>query len=256
MAALFGQSSERNVSLRRTEFRPAGSSICPCGGLRWFIHELPCWGISMNANSDGLAIAVTPHRSGLPADPGATDDLDIGYGVSHLGGLIALGFVMTLVSATFAFELWGGLGASERAADCAGVLLFGLVTCRLIWMLPAERGAVVIVSRYGILALRISNECRFWDSFEDVSVHQSRGCKAVMLTHTPALLRRLRCVRSRRAISPQSDADFIDIDPAGLATDFATLLRAYQARYDASERRTALQQKGCHDAQSFAVKAS
>ncbi|MGY8684438.1 hypothetical protein Q2941_42815 [Bradyrhizobium sp. UFLA05-153] len=152
--------------------------------------------------------------------------------------------------------MWGGLGAYERAAGCAGVLLFGLVTCRLIWMLPAERGPVVIVSRYGIRDLRIGNEFLLWDSIEDVSVRESRGCKTVVLTPTPALRQQLRCVRSRRAISPQSDTDFIVIDPAGLATDLATLLRACQACHDASERRTALQQKSRHDAQSFAVKAS
>jgi hypothetical protein len=62
--------------------------------------------------------------------------------------------------------------------------------------------------------------------------------------------------RKRRAISRQGDADVIVIDPAGLATDFATLLRVCQACRDTSERRTALQQKSHHDAQSFAVKAS
>ncbi|WP_245288076.1 hypothetical protein [Bradyrhizobium sp. Ec3.3] len=123
-------------------------------------------------------------------------------------------------------------------------------------MLPAERGPAVIVSRYGIRDLRIGNEFLLWDSIEDVSVRESRGCRAVVLTPTPALRQQLRCVRSRRAISPQSDTDFIVIDPAGLATDLATLLRACQACHDASERRTALQQKSRHDAQSFAVKAS
>ncbi|WFU42977.1 hypothetical protein QA640_11280 [Bradyrhizobium sp. CB82] len=103
----------------------------------------------------------------------------------------------------------------------------GLVTCRLIWMLPAEPALVVIVSRYGIRDLRSGNEFLLRHSIEDVSVRQIRGCKTVLLTST--LRRQVGCVRSRRAISPQSDADVIVIDPAGLATDFATLLRTCQA---------------------------
>jgi hypothetical protein len=69
--------------------------------------------------------------------------------------------------------MWGGFGEYERAAGRAGVILFGLVTCRLIWMLPADRGAVVIVSRYGVRDLRIGNEFLLRGSIEDVSVRET-----------------------------------------------------------------------------------
>jgi hypothetical protein len=150
--------------------------------------------------------------------------------------------------------MWGGFGEYERAAGRAGVILFGLVTCRLIWMLPADRGAVVIASRYGVRALRIGNEFLLRDSIEDVSVRETTGARP--LTPTSALRRRLCCVRGKRTASPRIDADRIVIDPAGLATDFGKLLRARQAFHDASERRTALQQKSGHDAPGFAVEAS
>ncbi|MGV7216107.1 hypothetical protein [Bradyrhizobium sp. UFLA05-112] len=217
-----------------------------------FIHELPCWRISMHANFDDLAIAVTPRPSAFPADLDVSNDLDVGHSFSRLAEPIVLGFVMPLFSAALAFELCGGLGACERAAGRAGVLLFGLVICRLIWMSLAERCATV--SHHRIRDLRAGDEFLLWDSIEDVSVRESYGCKTVMLT--PALRRQLRSVRSRGAISPRNDTDFSVIAPAGPATDFATLLRACLACHDASKLRAALQQKSHHDVQGFAVKAS
>jgi hypothetical protein len=73
-----------------------------------------------------------------------------------------------------------------------GVLVFA----RLIWMLPAERGPVVIVTPYGVRDLRIGNEFLLWDSIVEI-----RG--------------------SARRVSD----DRIVIPSEGPATDFETLLR-------------------------------
>ncbi|WP_311972759.1 hypothetical protein [Bradyrhizobium agreste] len=40
----------------------------------------------------------------------------------------------------------------------AGLVVFGLMTAWLIWMLPSERGAVALVTLYGIPDLRIGKE--------------------------------------------------------------------------------------------------
>ncbi|WP_371929969.1 hypothetical protein [Bradyrhizobium sp. CCGUVB1N3] len=87
---------------------------------------------------------------------------------------------------------------------CAGVLLFGLVTCRLIWMLPAERRPVVIVGRNGIRDLRIGNEFLLWDSIQDVLDPRRFGAR-----------------------KPRKQNRCVDID-AGTAA--ATSLRQEQAR--------------------------
>jgi hypothetical protein len=119
-------------------------------------------------------------------------------------------------------------------------------------MLPAERGAVVVVTPYGIRDLRIGNEFLLWDSIETVSARESRGRGAVVLTLIPALRQQRTCPRGRRDAS--SDKVVISLD--GLATDVETLLRICRAFHGAGEHGTASQQRRDCKAQSFAVPAS
>jgi hypothetical protein len=202
----------------------------------------------MHADSDVLA--ATAHSSVYSSDPDAPD-IEIGHRPTHLVPLIALGFAMTLLSASLAFEMWGELGGSTTAGS-AGVILFGLATCRLIWMLPAERGAVVVVTRYGIRDLRIGNEFLLWDSIQTVSARESRGYAAVVLTLIPALRQQRTCLGARRGA--RNDEVVIGLD--GLATDAETLLRVCRAFHAAGEHGTASQQRRDCKAQSFAVPAS
>src|SRR5215470_7748272 len=154
----------------------------------------------MQANLDGFALAVG-------ADPalaaGATyldddsgDDLEIGRSASHQRPLIAVAFALTVLSASAAIGWWRGIGDLETAGY-AGVVLFGLATCWLIWMLPSGRGPVVIVSRYGIRDLRVGNEFLLWDSIADVSVGKFRRCDAVMLKLSPALRKQRGSIKAR-----------------------------------------------------------
>ena len=84
-----------------------------------------------------------------------------------------------------------------------------LMTGRLIWMLPAERGSVVIVTPYGIRDLRIGNEFLLWDSIAEISAEERRGRKVIVLTPTPALQRQLCTIRGlarvRRMTAERSD---------------------------------------------------
>jgi hypothetical protein len=194
--------------------------------------------------ADGLAFAVAgPSRPDVQAaELDGSEDLEIGYSASRLGPLIAVGFVMTLVSASLAFGWWSGIGEHQATAGVAGVVLFGLATCCLIWMLPTERGPVVIVSRYGLRDLRIGNEFLLWDSIADVSDLECRGRRVIVLTLTPALQRQLSCVRAGCA-APSPAADHIVISPRGLATDFDTLLQACRTFHAASDAYAALQQR-------------
>ena len=208
----------------------------------------------MHADSDGLVLAATAHSSAYPVDPDAPD-LEIGHRRTHLVSLIMLGFAMTLVSASLAFGMWGGLEGATTAG-CAGVILFGVATCRLIWMLPVERGAVVVVTRYGIRDLRIDNEFLLWDSIEKVSARQSRGRSSVVLTLVPAHRQPSVCQMARRSMRRDAKTGDVVISLDGLATDADTLLRICQAFHGASEHRTASQQTLDCKAQSFAVSAS
>lgn len=213
-------------------------------------------GESMHAPTEGLAedlafAAADRSQSVGPAvSIEAPRDLEISQCTTQLRLLVAAGFAMTLFSASLAFDWWDGLGDYDTAIGYAGVALFGLVTSRLIWLLPAERGPVVIVTPYGIRDLRIGNEFLLWDSIAEISAEKCRGHKVIVLTPTPALQRQLCTIR---ALARCAQNHRIVIDTDGLAIDFETLLRACR---DCHAARTALQQEDERGTQGFAVQAS
>jgi hypothetical protein len=210
-------------------------------------------GESMHAHSDGVAVADKAQSAAAAVCIDASHDLEIGQCATRLRLLVAAGFAMTLLSASLAFDWWDGIGDYDTAMGYAGVAVFGPITSWLIWLLPAERGPVVIVTPYGIRDLRIGNEFLLWDSIADVSAEECRGHKVIVLTPTPALQRQLCCIR---AASRGTQADRIVIQSEGLATDFDTLLRACRDCHAASDPRTALRRDRDHGAQSLAAQAS
>lgn len=212
-------------------------------------------GESMHADHDGPALAVTDGRQSV-ASAGCVDasqDLEVGPCTAQLRLLVVAGFAMTLLSATLALDWWNAFGDYGTMVGYAAVLLFALTTILLIWMLPAERGPVVIVTPYGIRDLRIGNEFLLWDSIVEISAEERRGRKVIVLTPTPALQRQLRAIRG---LARRASDDRIVIQSEGLATDFETLLRACREFHAASTRRTALQQQDEHGTRGFAAQAS
>lgn len=234
-------------------------------------------GESMHARFDGVAITDDRQPSASAVCIDASHDLEIGPCVMRLRLLVAAGFAMTLLSASlaftpsfafksglaftpsFAFDWWGDIGAYDTVMGYLGVALFGSITCWLIWMLPTERGPVVILTPYGIRDLRIGNEFLLWESIADVSAEECRGRKVIVLAPTPALQRQLSCIRAAARGAPN---DRIVIRPEGLATDFDTLLRACRdchaasSQAAASDQATALQQEDERGTQGIALQAS
>jgi len=128
-------------------------------------------GESMQAHHDRLALAVTDSPQ-LVTSTGCVDashDLEIGPCTTQTRLLVVAGFAMTLLSATLASGWWNAFGDYDTTVGSAGVVAFALMTVRLIWMLPAERGSVVILTPYGIRDLRIGNEFLLWDSIAEIS---------------------------------------------------------------------------------------
>ncbi|MCJ9700524.1 MULTISPECIES: hypothetical protein [unclassified Bradyrhizobium] len=217
-------------------------------------------GESMQAQNDGVAFAVA--NSPPPVAPAgcvdASHDLEIGPCTTSLRLLVAAGFAMTLLSASLAFDWWDGLGEYDTMVGFAGVVIFALVTIRLIWMLPAKRGAVVVVTPYGIRDLRIGNEFLPWDSIAEISAEECGGHKMIVLTPTPGLQRQLYSIRTLAGCAQDGR---IVIRSEGLAADFDTVLRACRDCHNAAgSPRAALQQEDDRGtqggAQSFAVQAS
>jgi hypothetical protein len=216
-------------------------------------------GESMHAHHDGLTLATadSPQSVTRAGCVDASNDLEISLCKTQLRLLVAAGFAVTLLSAGLAFAWWGGMSDYDTAMGYAGVAVFGPITCWLIWMLPAERGPVVIVTPYGIRDLRIGNEFLLWDSIAEISAEERRGRKMIVLTPTPALQRQLCTVRGlARCAQDDRQNGRIVIRSEGLATDFETLLRACRDCHAASTPRTALQQEDERGTQGFAVQAS
>jgi hypothetical protein len=180
----------------------------------------------MQVNPDGLALAIGAD-SALAASATYTDesgdDLEIGRSASYLRPLIGAGFVLTLLNASAAVGWWGA--GDFEMAGFVGVVLFGLVTFRLIWMLPADRGPVVIVGRYGIRDLRVGNEFLLWDSIVDVSAGKLHRRDAVMLKLSPALQKQRGSIKARPG-SLAAGSDHVVVSAEGLAINFDTLLQA------------------------------
>ncbi|RXT51514.1 STM3941 family protein [Bradyrhizobium betae] len=209
-------------------------------------------GESMHADPDGpvVAVAESPPSDAPAVCVDVAHDLEINQCATRLRLLVAVGFAMTLLSASLAFDWWdgllgNGLGDYDTTVGYAGVAVFGLVTSRLIWMLPAERGAVVIVTPCGIRDLRIGNEFLLWESIAEVSAEERRGHRMIVLTPTPALQRQLCWIRGKIGGKTRSKSggvrdDRIVIRLDGLATDFETLLRACRDCHAANDSRTAL----------------
>ena len=214
----------------------------------------------MHAHHDRLTLAVadSPQSVAPAACIDATHDLEISPCTTQLRLLVAAGFAIDPVQRDPCLRLVGRVWATTiRRSAMPASWLFGLVTGRLIWLLPAERGPVVIVTPYGIRDLRIGNEFLLWDSIAEISAEEGRGHKAIVLTLTPALQRQL-CTISTLVPRAQNERqnERIVIRSEGLATDFDTLLRACRDCHAASAARTALQQEDERGTQGFAVQAS
>lgn len=209
----------------------------------------------MQARHEGVAFAVA--NCPPPGSADGSHDLEISPCRTPLRLLVAAGFAMTLLSATLAFDWWDGLGGYDAMVGYAGVVVFAVLTIRLIWMLPTERGPVLVVTSYGIRDLRIGDEFLPWDSIAEISAENCRGHKMIVLTPTPGLQRQLRCIRN---LARHVQNDRIVIRTEGLAADFETVLRACRDAHAASTARTALQQEDERGApgraQGFAVQAS
>ncbi|MCG2630545.1 hypothetical protein L6654_28330 [Bradyrhizobium sp. WYCCWR 13023] len=216
-------------------------------------------GESMHTRPDGVAVA--DNRQSIPSATciDSSHDLEVGQCVTRMRLLVAAGFAVTLLSASLAFDWWGEIAPYDTTIGYLGVALFGPVTAWLIWMLPAERGPVVIVTLFGIRDLRIGNEFLLWESIAVVSAEECRGRKAIVLTPTPALQRQLSYIR---AATRGAQDERIVIRPEGLATDFDTLLRACRDCHAAANpaaannQAIALQQEDERGTRGIALQAS
>ena len=174
-------------------------------------------------------------------NPDTPDEVEIGYSSSRMLPLVALAATMTLLSASVAFDWFGNGGISRyyALAGYAGLFGFGAALCRLIWLLLAARGPVLLIGRYGIRDLRVANEFILWDSIVDVSTCEYRRRKFIVLKITPALEQQLFTTKAMQAMLHANRAiglDGIVIGAGGLTADFGRLFDACTAYHMVAKR--------------------
>jgi hypothetical protein len=174
-------------------------------------------------------------------NPDTPDEVEIGYSSSRMLPLVALAAMMTLLSAGVALDWFGdgGLTRYHMLAGYAGLAFFGAATGRLIWLLSAARGPVLLIGRYGIRDLRVANEFILWDSIAEVSACEYRRRKFVVLKITPALEQQLFTAKAMQAMLHANRAmglDGIAISAGGLTADLGRLFDACTAYHMAAKR--------------------
>jgi hypothetical protein len=174
------------------------------------------------------------HEIGMSAR--TPDDIEIGYSSLGLLRLVGLGVLMTLLSASIAFNWYAdkGIDGFLVVIGYAGVAFFGFATLKLIWTLITAKGPVVFISRYGIRDQRIVRELMPWDQIEDISSHEYRRQKFVVLKISPALENRIFATKAEKArllANRMLGVDGIAITASGLTIDADTLLKTCQACY-------------------------
>jgi hypothetical protein len=190
-------------------------------------------------------------------NPEMPDDVEFGYSSSRMLPLVALAAMMTLLSASSAFDWFGDKSISRyHALGYVGLGFFGIAICRLIWLLFVAQEPVLLIGRYGIRDLRVADDFILWDSVADVSTCEYRRRKYVALKITAALERQLITTKSRQAMLNANRAmgvDGIAISADGLTADFDTLIGACTTHHAAANQAGATrEQKGGTLPQSIA----
>jgi hypothetical protein len=166
------------------------------------------------------------------------DDIVIGYSDLRVLRLAGLGVIMTLLSASIAFNWFAykNIDGFHVLIGYVGIAFFGLAALKIVWTLITARGPVVFVSRYGIRDLRVSNELILWGSVEDITGWEYRRQKCVVLRISPALEQQLFASKARQAMLLANRAlgvDGVVISASGLTMDIDTLLKTCTAYYSA-----------------------
>ena len=190
---------------------------------------MTCGNAEPSESSSVIEIAMDDQRP---------DDIEIGYSASRMLGLVGLAVIMTLLSASIAFNWFAykNIDGFILVVAYAGVAFFGPGTLKIIWTLITAKGPIVAISRYGIRDLRISNELILWGSVEDITIWEYRRQKCIVLKISPALESQLFASKAKRAMLLANRAvgvDGIAISPSGLTMDFDALLKTCMAYYSA-----------------------
>ena len=151
--------------------------------------------------------------------------------------LAGVGVIMTAASAFAALPRLSNVapGSFTEFAGYVGVLFFGLATLVFLWRAVSLRGAVIRLTREGILDRRVAAEVIPWRAIGAISTWESHKQRIIVLAVDPQVERRLtltRMARWTRGANARLGADGLCIAVGGLKVDYDELLalcRSYAA---------------------------
>ncbi len=173
-------------------------------------------------------------------NPQSPEGVEIGYSTLRMLRLVGLGILMTLASASLAFNWFASnrINGFYELVGYAGLAFFGFATLVIIWRLMTAKGPVVFIGRQGIRDTRVVNDLIPWGLVEDIAAREIRRQKFVLLKISPVLEQQLFTTKGKQAWMAANKAlgfDGVSITASGLTVDFDTLLDTCMAYYSAAK---------------------
>jgi hypothetical protein len=165
-----------------------------------------------------------------------SDGMEIKGSPAKLIGLLAIGVLMTALSAAVAFR-WIPVGGAAVAWGWAGLLFFGLCTAICFWRLLTAGRTLVTITPRGIKDIRIAADAVPWSGIRDVSTAEIKRQKFIVLAVDPSVEKQLaltRIARWSRGPNRMLGIDGLCVSAIGLKIDHDTLLRACLAHWRAA----------------------
>jgi hypothetical protein len=163
------------------------------------------------------------------------DMMEIKGSPAKLVGLLALGLLMTGLSAAFALGRLPG-PPSAVAVGWLGLLFFGLCTVICLWRLLTAGRTVVTITSLGIKDVRVAANVVPWSGVRNISTMKVKGQKFIVLAVDPSIEKQLsltRIAKWSRGPNRALGSDGLCVSAIGLKIGHDALLKACLANWRA-----------------------
>jgi hypothetical protein len=165
-----------------------------------------------------------------------SDVMEIKGSPAKLIGLLAIGVLMTALSAALAFR-W--LPVTPRAVPWGwfGLVFFGLCTVICVWRLLTAGRTVVTITPQGIKDVRLAADVVPWRAVRDISTAVVKSQKFIVLAVEPSIDKQLsltRIAKWSRGPNRALGADGLCVSAIGLKIGHDALFKACLANWRAA----------------------
>jgi hypothetical protein len=166
-----------------------------------------------------------------------SDVMEIKGSRMKLIGLLAIGMLMTALSAALAFR-WFPVAPSSVAWGWVGLAFFGLCTALCVWRLLTAGRTVVTITPHGIKDVRLAADAVPWRAIQGISTVVVKGQKFIVLAVEPSIEKQLALTliaKWSRGPNRRLGVDGLCVSAIGLKINHDTLLRACLAPWRAAQ---------------------